>query len=247
MRGVAQAGAAGHLASQAMAQHCITRGHRYNRPGQEASDEGVPMSQRMNANARRLQLLDTAARCFAEYGYRGTTTAMLAKEAGITVPILYRHFADKHDLFIALIESVGHQVVESWREATRGIPSPLGQLREILVRNPATAEPTVQRVYRLMFHASTEFTEPEIQVAIREHYKTCLRFLSKTVRSAQQAGEVRNDVDADTLAWHAMYLAIGFAMARWVDVPGSKGPGSSERTIELILDLLAPRLTSSTR
>ena len=41
---------------------------------------------RMKAEDRRRQLLESAARCFAENGYRGTTTAMIANEAGISEP-----------------------------------------------------------------------------------------------------------------------------------------------------------------
>ncbi len=198
------------------------------------------MPVRMKAAARRMQLLEIAARCFAEHGYRGTTTALLAKEAGITEPILYRHFANKHDLFIALIESVGEEVFASWREAIRNIPSPLGQLRAILYRNPATADPMARRVYRVMFHASAQFTEPQIQDAIREHYRKYLRFLSKIVQKAQEAGEVRADVSAEMLSWQIIHAAVGFAMVRWLDIAGHGTPEFVDETIRLILALLAP-------
>jgi AcrR family transcriptional regulator len=198
------------------------------------------MPARMKAAARRLQILETAARCFAEHGYRGTTTAMLAKEAGITEPILYRHFANKHDLFIALIESVGEEVFSNRREAIRNIPSPLGQLRAILYRNPATADPVTRRVYRVIFHASAEFTEPQIQDAIREHYRKYLRFLSKIVHKAQEAGEVRKDVTAEMLAWQIIHAAVGFAMVRLLDIPGHGTAPFVDETIRLILELLSP-------
>lgn len=199
------------------------------------------MPARMKAAARRLQILETAARCFAEHGYRGTTTALLAKEAGITEPILYRHFANKHDLFIALIESVGEEVFANWREAIRTIASPLAQLKEILYRNPATADPIARRVYRVMFHASAEFTEPQIQEAIREHYRKYLRFLAKIVHRAQEAGEVRKDVAAEMLAWQIIHAAVGFAMVRLLDVSGHGTAAFVDETIRLILELLAPR------
>ncbi len=199
------------------------------------------MPARMKAAARRLQILEIAARCFAEHGYRGTTTALLAKEAGITEPILYRHFANKHDLFIALIDYVGEAVFLKWREAVREVASPLTQLREILYRNPATADPLARGVYRVMFHASTEFTEPRIQEAIREHYRKYLRFLSKIVQQAQAAGEVRADVPAEMLAWQIVHAAIGFATARWLEIPGHGTPAFVRDTIQLLLEMLAVR------
>ena len=59
----------------------------------------------MRSADRRRQLLQVAADLFARLGYRGTTTKALADAAGITEPILYRHFDDKLDLFVNLVEA----------------------------------------------------------------------------------------------------------------------------------------------
>lgn len=199
------------------------------------------MATRMKAADRRMQLLETAAQCFAEHGYRGTTTAMLAKQAGISEPILYRHFANKQDLFVALIESVGKTVLTEWRSAVRNASSPLEQLRVILNRNPATADPTTQYVYRILFHASTELTEPQIQQAIREHYASYVRYIAGIIKKAQDAGEIRKDVPADMLTWQIVHAGIGFAMIRLLDVAGHGTPAFVAETVRLVLEMLAPR------
>ena len=56
---------------------------------------------RMRSEDRRRQLLEVSAELFAQSGYRGTTTAELAKAASVTEPILYRHFNNKLDLFVS--------------------------------------------------------------------------------------------------------------------------------------------------
>ena len=53
-------------------------------------------------------MLDAACRVFFESSYRGATTAEIAREAGISEPILYRHFGSKRDLYIACLD-------EAWR------------------------------------------------------------------------------------------------------------------------------------
>ncbi|MBN1490963.1 MAG: TetR/AcrR family transcriptional regulator [Phycisphaerae bacterium] len=198
------------------------------------------MTVRMKAAERRLQLLETAAQLFAEHGYRGTTTAMLAKRARISEPILYRHFANKRDLFIALIESAGYQVLATWEEAIRTVASPVEQLRVILHRNPATGAAATRDVYRVLFQASTEFTEPQIQDAIREHYERYLRFLSGIVTRAQAAGQVRTDLDSETLAWQIIHAGIGFAMVRPLGIGDHGSDAFIHETIRLILAMLAP-------
>ncbi len=74
------------------------------------------MAPRMKATDRRRQLLEASIKCFANHGYQGTTTARLAKAAGVSEPVLYQHFASKHDLFVALLEQVGKEVLREWRK-----------------------------------------------------------------------------------------------------------------------------------
>jgi AcrR family transcriptional regulator len=49
----------------------------------------------------RRQLLEAAGRVFAVRGYARATTKEIAKVAGVAEGTIYRHFADKQDLFYA--------------------------------------------------------------------------------------------------------------------------------------------------
>ena len=53
-------------------------------------------------------MLDAACTFFSRSSYRGATTAEIAREAGISEPILYRHFGSKRDLYLACLD-------EAWR------------------------------------------------------------------------------------------------------------------------------------
>jgi len=196
---------------------------------------------RMKAADRRKQLLDSAARCFARHGYRGTTTAMIAAEAGISEPIIYRHFRNKHDLFVALIEKVADEVFENWRRATETIDDPLEKLKTLLYQNPATSDPKTAEVYRLLFHASTETDEPEIRDAIRDHYERYVRSLASVMAEAQQAGQIRNDLPAEWLAWQIIHAAVGFAMVRPLNIPSHTSLQFAQGTIRLLIELLTGR------
>jgi AcrR family transcriptional regulator len=72
----------------------------------------------MNAEARREQLLDAAKTLVAEHGFHGVSIEAVARGAGVTRPIVYRHFGDLPALLDALVE----------RETLRA----LLQLREVL-------------------------------------------------------------------------------------------------------------------
>ena len=57
---------------------------------------------RMPGEARRTHLLAAARRRFATDGY-ATTTSSIARDAGVSEPLLFKHFASKDELFRAAI------------------------------------------------------------------------------------------------------------------------------------------------
>lgn len=59
---------------------------------------GFEVRRRKKSAARRAQLLEIAAKIFAEQGYVETGIETILKEAGLTGPALYRHFASKQEI-----------------------------------------------------------------------------------------------------------------------------------------------------
>jgi AcrR family transcriptional regulator len=55
---------------------------------------------RMNADDRREQVLAAATRAFARTGYAGTSTDVVAREAGVSQPYVVRMFGTKRALFL---------------------------------------------------------------------------------------------------------------------------------------------------
>ncbi|HXF68953.1 MAG TPA: helix-turn-helix domain-containing protein [Thermoflexus sp.] len=64
------------------------------------------MATRMAADARRAQILEAAARVFARYGFRGSTTRAIAQAAGVAEGTLFRYFPTKRHLLLALFETL---------------------------------------------------------------------------------------------------------------------------------------------
>lgn len=59
---------------------------------------------RLTAERRKEQLLRAAAVEFAEGGYTGTQIEAIVARAGVTKPVLYRHFDSKTGLYLELLE-----------------------------------------------------------------------------------------------------------------------------------------------
>ena len=58
---------------------------------------------RLPVAERRELIVEAAGRLFGERGYGGTRLDDIAVAAGVTKPILYRHFESKRDLYLALL------------------------------------------------------------------------------------------------------------------------------------------------
>ena len=59
---------------------------------------------RLAPHQRRQLIVEAAGRLFGERGHDGTTLDDIAAAAGVTKPVLYRHFADKTALYLALLD-----------------------------------------------------------------------------------------------------------------------------------------------
>ena len=62
-------------------------------------------------DARREQILDAARRCFLRNGFHATTMQDLFAEAGLSSGAVYRYFASKDDVVLAIAESTLREVV----------------------------------------------------------------------------------------------------------------------------------------
>ncbi|MBV1892979.1 MAG: TetR/AcrR family transcriptional regulator [Ilumatobacteraceae bacterium] len=69
------------------------------------------MSVRLNAAARRGQILEVALEVFARAGFNGTSMNEVADAVGVTKPVLYQHFDSKRDLYQALTDDVGERLL----------------------------------------------------------------------------------------------------------------------------------------
>lgn len=58
----------------------------------------------MKGDERREQILATAVNLFSRNGFRGTTTKEIAKAAGVSEAIIFRHFATKEALYGAILD-----------------------------------------------------------------------------------------------------------------------------------------------
>jgi len=176
------------------------------------------MPARLPAAERRAQLLRAAAHIFAERGFSGTTTAELARRAGVTEPIIYRHFPSKRDLFVALIDKTGAETIELWRRQLAGAKDPAERLRRLLGANPMVTN-RGRGVYRVIVQAMMEGEDEQTRAALHRHMSALHTFLSNEVASAQRSGQVSERYSPDITAWMLIHLGLGYGVVAPIGAP----------------------------
>lgn len=67
---------------------------------------------RLSGAERRLQLMDVARTRFARGGYEATSIEEIAREAGVSKPVVYEHFGSKEGLHAATVEREMDRLLE---------------------------------------------------------------------------------------------------------------------------------------
>ena len=60
---------------------------------------------RMSGEDRRVQIVKVATDLFSKKGFKGTTTREIARKAGISEAVIFKHFSRKEELYKAIIDS----------------------------------------------------------------------------------------------------------------------------------------------
>jgi AcrR family transcriptional regulator len=161
----------------------------------------VSTTVRMPAAERRQKLVETAIRVFSEGSYRGTTTAEIAKAAGVSEPILYRHFASKRDLYLAALDHVWSQVREHWDAALDQEENVLAAL-ELVGGASFVSRDCKHQLSELWVQALSEATEdPALRKHLRKHMREVHDYFAAMLRRGQEEGVIHADRDADAEAW----------------------------------------------
>jgi len=199
---------------------------------------------RLPAAKRREQLLNCAAQLFAQQGYARATTAQLAKAAGVTEPIIYRHFASKRDLFIALIERAAQKTVQQWEQQLADSKDPADRLRRLLGENPMVSLHG-RYAYRVILQAITEVADPEIHSAVLRHIAELHTFLARELAAAQHDHKITTRFSSEIIAWLLIHIGLGYGVLSAMKVPGQGEDSGGTHVQDVLSRILIGQRTDS--
>ena len=93
--------------------------------GRRAGRGDPDRKRRMHRDARREQLLDSCLRAFTSRGLEMTTMDTIAAQAGVSKPLVYRHFHNRYEALLAVVEQQSQLLLEAMglAEANAELPT----------------------------------------------------------------------------------------------------------------------------
>jgi AcrR family transcriptional regulator len=191
----------------------------------------------MRKAERKRQLLAHAKQLFVTLGYQNTTTEKIAHAAGVTEPVLYRHFESKKALFLEVLQEVRQATLERWNAETIDLTDPLAKLHAIADTYLVTTRQHAIEL-RIMHQTLMETEDEEIVALLRAFYLDSETILAKIIADGQQAGVFRRSLDPRVGAWELIRTALGYTLTLPLGIPLYAETDYIPRAIECLLHCL---------
>ncbi|MCC6223509.1 MAG: TetR family transcriptional regulator [Thermoleophilia bacterium] len=184
--------------------------------------------------ARRGEILDAAAACFAARGFDGARTADIAAAAGTSTGNLFHYFAGKRELIVALIDRELDETA-SYLSDLEARDDPLAALLELLDVVVALAADANAAALALELSAAAH-RDAVLAELVSRNDRELRRGIERLVRRAQDAGAIPDRLEPALAAtWIAALLDGLFAR---VAVDPDFAPATQAATLRGIVERL---------
>jgi AcrR family transcriptional regulator len=171
---------------------------------------------KLTCDERRAAIVAAVRRVFAEKGFHGTTTRELARAAGVSEGLLFKHFPNKEALYAAMLVSCSQQLGPATFERLQAL-KPCGSTLVILVHILVSQALLARRVGdddhaiqpRLMLHSILDDGE-FARLRLRQFAECWIPKVEECLQAAIAAGEaIESAMPMNVRSWLAHQLAIG--------------------------------------
>jgi AcrR family transcriptional regulator len=192
------------------------------RPRPSPLPRGVRTPQQARSRRTRERILAAAVAAFEAGGYDETTTAAIARRAGVGVGTLYAWFPDKRALLLEILDgtvrAIADHVVEALVPERWRTGEPRAHLRAVIeaVFGARTISPGIQRILWERFFKDPEFRRAvlDLEQRVRSAIETLLGALAADGRLRPLEPRAAAFVIHTAVEWTASRLVLGEA-----DVP----------------------------
>ncbi len=161
---------------------------------------------RVPAEMREQQIMVVAQRLFASNGYEATGIVDIARAAGVTRPVVYKHFESKEAIYLAVLRQARADLMIQLSQAITGEGEPADQIRAATDAYFRYVERN-QHAWEILFGGGAAVAGPAADEAARLRTET-IRFVARQIRRlAPNADALVCDAFAHALSGSAEQIA----------------------------------------
>ncbi len=156
-----------------------------------------------NPDQTRRVLLETAFHEIHRHGYQAAGLDSILKAAGVTKGALYHHFANKHELGLAIIEEILKVWIhESWIDPLERVEDPVDGLRDSLRSVVSRASQEDIELGCPLNNLAQEMSpiDEEFRRRLEGIFAEWRAAIAAALKRGRKAGQVRKEVDPETTA-----------------------------------------------
>ncbi len=155
--------------------------------------------EKLNTEIRREQIAEAALALLGAGGIKGVNMTAIAHRLGLVSSAIYRHFKGKDEVLDAVLELIASRLrnnVSLVRAETTGA---LDRLENLLTRHVRLIREN-QGIPRIMFSDEIARGDPKRKARLHQTISDFLGSISEIASEGQRDGEIRDDVEAETVA-----------------------------------------------
>jgi AcrR family transcriptional regulator len=156
----------------------------------------------------RQAILDAAIARFGRDGYRGTSVAEIARDAGVSGTASYAYFPSKESLFVAAVDADATAVIDEGLTSITDEPN-MQKWRGKLIFTLLAAIRRHPLARRILAGLEPDFTVRLLQIPALQRLRA---ESADRMRRQQRAGHVRGDIDADTVSAGIATITLSLLM-----------------------------------
>lgn len=167
--------------------------------------------------ARRQQIMDAAATCFAHKGFHRTTMHDICQVAELSPGAVYRYFSSKDEIIEAMQEQGRQHSAAIIEAVTTERKNTLDVLEGVVDVFFSKLEDTRDCAVHIELWAEA-MTNPRVrEVIVRFHDAVRNAFVTKIVQEAQERGEINARLDPDAVARVMVSFFDGLVLQKTLD------------------------------
>lgn len=191
---------------------------------------------------KQKSILRASIKLFAEKGFHASSTAEIAKEAGVAEGTIFRHYKSKKDILLAVVAPVlvkfaAPFILKDIREIFKEqAEKPFKEVTTELFRNRLNLVLQNEKTIRILLQEA--FFHDEIREAlIATVFKDAKEMVYKLIEAKMNAGELRR-LPSQAVFRAVLHSMIGLVMFRQVLDPDEFAEYSDEEQIAYTVDIL---------